>query len=195
MKNIEFTKLFFFFLKILGIIVLTSCQTLATYTLSDEKLVATVLEPGESVDSGNIVFTEKGTSFLSKIYWKLKKTNPSINEKTIQIEGHRTYSSDKGTIRTTSADSTINTLMGIEQHDYEWTGSLTYDGKELPIWYHFWVAGSSRGMKEYELTLNYCGGKKPTFKDKLKFLIKQTKIFNTKTRGIKIYLPQANKIF
>ena len=144
-----------------------SCQTMATYSLSDEKLVALVVENEEPVSSGNIVFTEKGTSIFSKIYHGFKSPNPAVNEKTVQIVGCRTFSGDKGTIRTSSADSTINTLMGIEQHDYEWTGNLIYDDKEVPVWYHFWVAGSSRGTKEYELDLDYCDGKKATFKDKL----------------------------
>lgn len=161
------------FFKILFIIFilcsLISCQTVASYKLSDEKLISTIIDSDKIIDSGNIIFTKKGNSIFSKMYWTFKKQDSSINKKTIQIEGCRTFSSDKNTIRTSSTDATINTLMGIKQHDYEWSGKLIYDSLEIPVWYHFWVAGSSRGMKEYELSLDYCGGKEASFKDKLKF--------------------------
>lgn len=150
------------------LILVSSCQTMAEYTLSNEKSVALVVEEENPVDFGNIVFTEKGTSIVSKLFWSLKKPSPSINEKTIQIEGCRTFSSSNSSIRTRSVDSTINSLIGIKQYDYEWTGKLIFDTNETAIWYHFWVAGSSRENKEYELDYDYCGGKKATLKDKLK---------------------------
>lgn len=149
-------------------ILLAGCQTVAEFTASGERLSVPVVEAGEAVGAGNIVFTEKGTSLLSKIYWKFKKPNAAISEATIQIEGTRTYSASNDSIRLGSADGVINTLLGIRQYDYEWTGRLLYDGAELPLWYHFWVAGERRGEKQYELAHDYCGGSKATLKDKLK---------------------------
>ena len=135
-----------------------------------------VAEAGDMLESGRILFTEK-PSLPEKLFsGKKQVAAPTPEANDLTITGRRTASSKPE--KTKSDSKLIQVLDAVLKEDlwrYEWQGTLTTDGVEIPLSVSMAVpnTGSFSDEKEYRLKNAYSRShaKALGLKEKLKHLV------------------------